>query len=155
MKQRRGATSTTAFGVGRRENHDASAFYARFTTPALSDDDTVVRAPDLGDGCLNGDARDMHQLPDSSVALVVTSPPYFVGKDYELEMERDGVPTSYLEYLEMLRDVFAECYRVLVPGGRAVVNVANLGRKPYIALSSRVNAMMEDIGFLMRGEVIE
>ena len=97
MTERRGATSTTAFGVGRRENHDASAFYARFTAPELSDDDTVVRAPDLGAGCLNGDARDMHQLPDRSVALVVTSPPYFVGKDYEVEMERDGVPTSYLE----------------------------------------------------------
>ena len=72
MTERRGATSTRAFGVGRRENHDASAFYARFTAPELSDDDQVVRAPDLGDGCLNGDARDMHQLPDRSVALVVT-----------------------------------------------------------------------------------
>ena len=90
MTERRGATespsttatSTTSFGVGRRENHDASAFYARFTPPTVSDDDVVVRAPDLGDGCLNGDARDMHQVPDASVALVVTSPPYFVGKDY-------------------------------------------------------------------------
>jgi hypothetical protein len=126
MTERRGATegpsttatSTTSFGVGRRENHDASAFYDRFTPPTVSDDDVVVRAPDLGDGCFNGDARDMHQVPDASVALVVTSPPYFVGKDYEVEMERDGVPASYLEYLGMLRDVFAECVRVLEPGGR-------------------------------------
>ena len=155
MKQRRGATSTATFGVGRRENHDASAFYARFTTPALSDDDTVVRAPDLGDGCLNGDARDMHQLPGSSVAFVVTSPPYFVGKDYELEMERDGVPTSYLEYLEMLRDVFAECVRVMEPGGRIAVNVANLGRKPYRSLSADVIGILQDeLGLLLRGEVV-
>ena len=155
MTERRGATSTTAFGVGRRENHDASAFYARFTAPELSDDDTVVRAPDLGDGCLNGDARDMHQLPDRSVALVVTSPPYFVGKDYEVEMERDGVPTSYLEYLAMLTDVFAECVRVLEPGGRIAVNVANLGRKPYRSLSADVIHILQDqLGLLLRGEVV-
>ena len=155
MTQRRGATSTTAFGVGRRENHDSSSFYSRFTAPVLSDDDLVVQAPDLGAGCLNGDARDMHQLPDSSVALVVTSPPYFVGKDYELEMERDGVPTSYLEYLEMLRDVFAECVRVLEPGGRIAVNVANLGRKPYRSLSADVIRILQDeLGLLLRGEVV-
>ncbi len=148
-------TSTTSFGVGRRENHDASAFYDRFTPPTLSDDDVVVRAPDLGDGCLTGDARHMHQLPDSSVALVVTSPPYFVGKDYELEMERDGVPTSYLEYLGMLRDVFAECARVLEPGGRIAVNVANLGRKPYRSLSADVIRILQDeLGLLLRGEVV-
>jgi site-specific DNA-methyltransferase (adenine-specific) len=159
MTERRGATttptSTTTFGVGRRENHDASAFYDRFTPPTLSDDDVVVRAPDLGDGCLNGDARDMHQLPDASVALVVTSPPYFVGKDYEVEMERDGVPTSYLEYLGMLRDVFAECVRVLEPGGRIAVNVANLGRKPYRSLSADVIRILQDeLGLLLRGEVV-
>lgn len=166
MSERRGAaptpgvaanlgTSTTSFGVGRRENHDASAFYDRFTAPTLSDDDVVVRAPDLGDGCLNGDARDMHQLPDSSVALVVTSPPYFVGKEYELSVERDGVPTSYLEYLGMLRDVFAECVRVLEPGGRIAVNVANLGRKPYRSLSADVIRILQDeLGLLLRGEVV-
>ena len=149
------ATSTTSFGVGRRENHDASAFYDRFTPPTVSDDDVVVRAPDLGDGCLNGDARDMHQVPDASVALVVTSPPYFVGKDYEVEMERDGVPTSYLEYLGMLRDVFAECVRVLEPGGRIAVNVANLGRKPYRSLSADVIGILQDeLGLLLRGEVV-
>lgn len=148
-------TSTRSFGAGRRENHDASAFYARFSPPTLTDDDSVVTAPDLGDGCLNGDARDMHQLPDNSVALVVTSPPYFVGKDYELEIEREGIPSSYFEYLEMLRDVFAECKRVLEPGGRIAVNVANLGRRPYRSLSADVMHMLQDeLGLLLRGEVI-
>ncbi|MBJ30797.1 MAG: hypothetical protein CL466_05175 [Acidimicrobiaceae bacterium] len=148
-------TSTRSFGVGRRERHDASAFYARFTPPAVSDDDAVATAPDLGDGCLNGDARDMYQIPDGSVALVVTSPPYFVGKDYELEMERDGVPSSYLEYLQMLRDVFAECVRVLEPGGRIAVNVANLGRRPYRSLSADViRILQDDLGLLLRGEVV-
>jgi len=53
-----------------------------------------------------------------------------------------------------LKDVFAECYRVLTPGGRMVVNVANLGRKPYIPLTSHVNLIMHELGFLHRGEVI-
>ena len=80
----------------------------------------------------------MDAIADGSVALVVTSPPYFAGKQYEEELEREGVPSSYLEYLEMLTDVFAECVRKLEPGGRIAVNVANLGRKPYRSLSADV-----------------
>ena len=158
MRERRQATSTTAFGVGRRENHDASAFYARFHPPEVSDDDTVATAPDLGDGCILGDARDMHHLPDASVALVVTSPPYFVGKEYESALaaaDGDGIPTSYLDYLSMLVEVFAECVRVLEPGGRIAVNVANLGRKPYRSLSADViRILQDDLGLLLRGEVV-
>jgi len=79
-------TATSNFGVGKREGHDASAFYARFTAPALSDEARIATAPDLGDGCLHGDARHMAELPANSVALVVTSPPYFAGKQYEQEL---------------------------------------------------------------------
>jgi site-specific DNA-methyltransferase (adenine-specific) len=97
----------------------------------------------------------MHTVADGSVALVVTSPPYFAGKQYEEELERDGVPSSYLEYLELLRDVFEECVRKLEPGGRIAVNVANLGRKPYRSLSADVIAILQDdLGLLLRGEVI-
>src|SRR3989442_14345796 len=88
-------------------------------------------------------------------AVVLRSPPYFAGKQYEEELEREGVPSSYLEYLEMLRAVFAECVRTLEPGGRIAVNVANLGRKPYRSLSSDVIRMLEeDLGLLLRGELI-
>nr|WP_249420240.1 site-specific DNA-methyltransferase [Rhabdothermincola salaria] len=97
----------------------------------------------------------MDAVADGSVALVVTSPPYFAGKQYEEELARDGVPASYLEYLEMLRDVFAECARVLEPGGRIAVNVANLGRKPYRSLSADViRILQDDLGLLLRGEVV-
>ena len=86
---------------------------------------------------------------------MVTSPPYFAGKRYEEELERDGVPASYLEYLELLREVFAECVRTLEPGGRIAVNVANLGRKPYRSLSADVIRILEDdLGLLLRGEII-
>lgn len=110
---------------------------------------------ELTDPFFHGDARDMAAIPDNSVALVVTSPPYFAGKQYEEELERDGIPSTYLEYLDLLRDVFAECVRTLEPGGRIAVNVANLGRKPYRSLSSDVTQILErDLGLLLRGEVL-
>jgi len=97
----------------------------------------------------------MDQIQDGSVALVVTSPPYFAGKKYEEELDREGVPSSYLEYLDLLREVFAECKRKLEPGGRIAVNVANLGRKPYRSLSADViKILQDDLHLLLRGEVI-
>jgi site-specific DNA-methyltransferase (adenine-specific) len=151
----RRTTATSNFGVGKREGHDASAFYARFSPPELDRSGVVNPVPALGHGCIHGDARRMTKLPDNSVALVVTSPPYFAGKQYEEELEREGVPASYLEYLELLRDVFKECARVLEPGGRIAVNVANLGRKPYRSLSADViRILQDDLGLLLRGEVV-
>lgn len=153
--RRRRPTSTSAFGVGRRESHDASGFYGRFTPPILSDDDDVYGEVDgLGDGCFEGDSRFMTRLPDNSVALVVTSPPYFVGKEYEEAVGRGEIPESYEQYLVMLKEVFAECRRVLEPGGRIAVNVANLGRKPYRSLSADVIGTFENLGLLLRGEII-
>jgi site-specific DNA-methyltransferase (adenine-specific) len=158
MAERR-PTSTSNFGVGRRENHDASAFYARFQAPEISKDDTVLAPADvdtaIGDPIKLGDARNMVDVPTGSVALVVTSPPYFAGKQYEEDLSADGIPSSYREYLELLEDVFAECARTLEPGGRIAVNVANLGRKPYRSLSADVTAILQDrLRLLLRGEII-
>ena len=89
----------------------------------------------------------MDELPDNSVHLMVTSPPYNVSKEYDDDL-------SLNEYLNLLNTVWRETYRVLVPGGRACVNVANLGRKPYIPLHSYVIEGMQKIGYLMRGEII-
>lgn len=151
----RRTTSTSNFGVGRREGHDASGFYDRFRPPELSTDDTVAPPTPVAEPFVCGDARSMVAVADNSVALVVTSPPYFAGKQYEEELERDGVPSSYLEYLQMLTDVFAECVRTLEPGGRIAVNVANLGRKPYRSLSADVIRILEhDLGLLLRGELV-
>ena len=147
-------TATSNFGVGRRESHVADAFYARFEAPELSADEHV-NPHEAGVSRLCGDARRMDALADDSVALVVTSPPYFAGKQYEEELDREGVPGSYIEYLALLRDVFAECKRVLEPGGRIAVNVANLGRKPYRSLAADVMTILQDdLRLLPRGEIV-
>ncbi len=150
----RPGTSTSSFGVSRRENHDASSFYERFTPPEISTDATV-EAPTEVDCVILGDARDMSRVRDNSVALVVTSPPYFAGKRYEEALGKGGIPATYLEYLGMLRDVLGECVRVLEPGGRIAVNVANLGRRPYRSLASDVMAILQDdLRLLLRGEIV-
>ncbi len=155
LDRRRRPTSTSNFGVGRRENHDATAFYERFSPPELSGDDTILPPVPVDEPFQKGDSRNMDAVADGSVALVVTSPPYFAGKQYEEELERDGVPSSYVEYLELLTDVFADCKRTLEPGGRIAVNVANLGRKPYRSLSADViRILQDDLGLLLRGEVV-
>jgi DNA modification methylase len=164
VSDRRKSTATTAFGVGRRESHDSSQFYDRFTPPEITTDDTVTPIPESVPAIHHRDSREIADvLPAGSVALVVTSPPYFVGKEYELAVTGDpdtrgsvpSVPTSYLGYLEMLHDVFRACVEVLEPGGRIAVNVANLGRKPYRSLSADViKILQDDLGLLLRGEII-
>ncbi|HZI38925.1 MAG TPA: DNA methyltransferase, partial [Acidimicrobiia bacterium] len=156
MTGRRRATATSAFGVGKRENHDASGFYARFTPPVVSKDETVNPPDPVSlDRIVCGDARAMAEVADNSVALVVTSPPYFAGKEYEVALGQGHIPASYLDYLQMLEDVFAECVRKLEPGGRIAVNVANLGRRPYRSLSADVTTILQDrLGLLLRGEIV-
>jgi len=150
----RKSTSTSSFGVSKRERHDASAFYARFEPPALSDDDTVDPTKVI-DEIFCADARHMAEVKNASVALVVTSPPYFAGKAYEEALGQGSIPATYIEFLQMLEDVFAECVRTLEPGGRIAVNIANLGRKPYRSLAADVTSILQDrLRLLLRGEIV-
>lgn len=153
-------TTTSAFGVGRRESHDASAFYERqlyqdrgrqtADIPSPTAGDTTARTlPDAAwtDQIYCQSATQMTPIPDNSVALAFTSPPYNVGKDYDDDMSMDA-------YLALIAAVAAETYRVLLPGGRFVINIANLGRKPYIPLHAHFYQIHERVGFLPMGEVI-
>jgi DNA modification methylase len=149
----RRSTATASFGSSRRESHDATGFYERFVAPELSDDSTVAR-PKKKDVIHRHDARDMSMVESNSVALVVTSPPYFAGKEYERSLGQHGVPGTYFEYLDLLHAVFEECKRVLEPGGRIAVNIANLGRRPYRSLAGDVTEILQDLGLLLRGEVV-
>lgn len=145
-------TQTSSFGTNGRINHDSSKFYNsklynNFNI-VLCDD---VQENEIKDEYLNtiilSSAERMKELPNNSIHLMITSPPYNVSKEYDQDL-------SFDEYLQLLKNVFQEVYRVLVNGGRACINIANLGRKPYIPLSSYINLMMIEIGFNMRGEII-
>ena len=144
-------TCTQTFGTGKREGHDASCYYRRKLckdVPESTIDHTVNTVqPHLLDRIFQTSSERMSELPDNSVSLMVTSPPYNVGKDYDLDLSRD-------EYLDFLGRVLEETQRVLVPGGRIAFNIANLGRKPYIPLNGLVSALATDLGLLMRGEII-
>ena len=148
--RKRAKTVTSSFGVSKREGHDSSKYYSgRMYQELLQESDTGIKnslPKDRENTILCADSRKI-DIPDNCVHLMVTSPPYNAAKEYDDDL-------TLQEYLDLLREVFEECYRVLVPGGRAVINVANLGRKPYIPLSSHINLIMQEIGFLMRGEVI-
>ncbi len=148
---RRG-TRTSAFGSPGRASHDASLFYSSRLYQGLPQEEKVplvenpVPASAL-DRIFCHSAEQMVHLPDCSVHLMVTSPPYNVGKEYDEDFTLE-------EYLAFLERVWREVWRVLVPGGRACINVANLGRKPYIPLNALITQQMMALGFLMRGEII-
>lgn len=138
-----------AFGTRSRESYDSEEFYSRKmmagedTTSPVAKPDNPVDANQL----YAHSSTSMTEVPDNSIHLMVTSPPYNVGKEYDDDMTEK-------EYRDLLRSVWAETYRVLVHGGRACINVANVGRKPYIPLSALITQDMLDIGFLMRGQII-
>jgi site-specific DNA-methyltransferase (adenine-specific) len=96
------------------------------------------------------DCRAMREVDDDSVQLIVTSPPYNVGKEYA--QHRDAM--EWREYLAFLNDVWRECARVLCRGGRLAVNIANTGRKPYVPLNAYIAQQLIELGLLMRGEII-
>ncbi len=149
---KRKSTVTSSFGSPGREGHDSSAFYntrlyAERAAQRLETEAYTENLPPEIDTIFNTSSEAMEELPDCSVHLMVTSPPYNVGKDYDNDLTLE-------EYLAFLMRVWKETYRVLVPGGRACINVANLGRKPYIPLHASIMRDMIDLGFLMRGEII-
>lgn len=98
----------------------------------------------------NRDSRDLSFIPDGVVDLVVTSPPYNVGKAYATH--GDSLPLD--EYLALLEAVWKECYRVMAPGGRIAINVAGVDRKPYLPLPAYITVQMERLGFMNRGMAI-
>ena len=151
-RHRRKGTESSAFGAPGRICHDSSRFYdskmyaGRKTSDPVEHIENPVPAEKL-DSIFCKSSEDMDELPDCSVHLMVTSPPYNVKKEYDEDL-------SLEQYRNLLRKVFSETYRVLVTGGRACVNVANLGRRPYIPLHRYIIEDMEALGFLMRGEIL-
>jgi len=143
-------TKTSNFGVSKREGHDSSTFYRGklYKKQIIDKTDEITNPINKHlNKIICQDSRNMKQIPDSSIHLMITSPPYNVGKEYDEDLNLD-------EYLQLLRDVFSEVHRILVNGGRACINIANVGRKPYIPYHKYIIDVMLDLGFLMRGEII-
>ena len=145
-------TQTSSFGSVLRESHSSKKFYSsklfeEFRIPK----NVEYRQVEIPKNDLNKlyckSSENMDEIPDDSIHLMITSPPYNVGKEYDNDLTLD-------EYLELLTEVFGQTYRKLVTGGRACINIANIGRKPYIPLHAMVIEIMLDLGFLMRGEII-
>lgn len=151
-KGKRRSTRTSSFGSPGRISHDSSSFY---NSRLYHDRKPTEKAPyientipaDKLDRLFHKSSEDMSELPEYSVHLMVTSPPYNVQKEYDEDLTLE-------EYLAFLSRVLRETYRVLVPGGRACINIANLGRKPYLPLHAFLIHEMLELGFLMRGEII-
>ncbi len=160
-------TKTYEFGMSRRESHDSADFYNRnmYKNGAASPFRPIL-GQDLESGAIDPKRRiearpvdewadriychsseDMKHVPNESVGLAFTSPPYNAGKTYDDDLDLN-------EYLRLIGRVGAEVYRTLVPGGRYVVNIANLGRKPYIPMHAYFYAVHMEVGFLPAGEVI-
>ncbi len=145
-------TQTSSFGSVLRESHSSKKFYSsklfeEFKIPKSIE----FKESEIPENDLNilycKSSENMDEIPDNSIHLMITSPPYNVGKEYDNDLTLD-------EYLELLTSVFSETYKKLVTGGRACINIANIGRKPYIPLHAMVIETMLDLGFLMRGEII-
>jgi site-specific DNA-methyltransferase (adenine-specific) len=151
MEQLAKGSQTSSFGTISRINHNADKFYNSnlYKGFKINKNNTTENLfpNELLNTIINGSSEDMSAIPDNSLQLMITSPPYNVTKDYDDNL-------TLKEYLDLLGNVFSETYRVLVNGGRACVNVANIGRKPYIPLATHITNLMLDIGFLMRGEII-
>jgi len=152
VRRQRKGTKTSSFGSPGRIGHDASTFYASKLYEGLPKEQSIeyVENPinsDYIDTIMVKSSEYMDELPSSSIHLMVTSPPYNVGKDYDNNLTLN-------EYRNFLKRVWSDVYRVLVPGGRVCINIANLGRKPYIPLNSFIHEDMIELGYLSRGEII-
>ncbi len=149
-------TEMLKFGTSSRVGHKSDKFYerkmyseTRRNKPSKPNQEHEEKecSDDVVNRIYNHSSTDMHELPDNSVHLMITSPPYNVGKEYDDDL-------TECEYSDLLESVWRETHRVLAPGGRACINVANVGRKPYIPLNALISSQMVKMGYLMRGEII-
>ena len=135
-------TSYFKIGSGSRKG-----FVSKFQDKELKEIINQNKISKLRNKIITKSSENMNELIDNCISLTITSPPYNIGKDSDEDLSDD-------EYWKMITKVFEEVYRVTESGGRLVVNVANLGRKPYIPFSKYFIEIILEIGFLMRGEII-
>lgn len=92
----------------------------------------------------------MRKIPDDSIHLAITSPPYNVGKEYDNHFDK----MEYKKYLSWLNKVWKETKRVLVPGGRFALNIAPTGIKNFIPIHHDFADQLRKLGMVFRTEII-
>jgi site-specific DNA-methyltransferase (adenine-specific) len=109
---------------------------------------------------INGDSRQMSELKDRSIHLIITSPPYWQLKDYGSK-NQIGFNDSYESYINHLNLVWSECFRVLHDGCRLCINIGDqfarsvyYGRYKVIPIHSEIIKFCETIGFDFMGQII-
>src|SRR4030067_2594008 len=113
-------SKTSSFATSSRITHDSSTYYGSRLYSELPTNNGGETLPDhdfpaeFENKIILRSSEDMKEIPDNSLHLMVTSPPYHVTKEYDQDL-------SLVEYLQLLREVFSETYRVLVNGGRGCV----------------------------------
>ena len=108
---------------------------------------------------VNGDSRKMNFIESDSVGLVVTSPPYWNKADYGDSKRNLGTIERYSDFIEGIRPVFEECYRVLAPGRKLCVVTANVNQHTdhgllTFPLATDFAVLLRQIGFVMINEII-
>ena len=151
-KTKKSRTKTSDFGSSGRYSHDSTKFYSSklYNGADIKNNHEYFETPiskEITNRIFHKSSEIMSEVPDSSVHLMITSPPYNVGKIYDEDMSLD-------DYRSFIRKIMKEVYRCLVPGGRICLNIANLGRKPYIPLEAYITEDLISLGFLMRGQII-
>ena len=117
--------------------------------------ESVVRGRQTSHELIHGNARSASALAERSVHLVVTSPPYWTLKRYNDHDEQLGHVADYDEFIAGLDEVWSNCYRALVPGGRLIINVGdvclsrkkNNGRHTVVPLHATIQEHCKAIGF--------
>src|SRR3989338_11436669 len=92
----------------------------------------------------------LKKLPSNSIHLVITSPPYNVGKDYDNHNDK----MDYQEYLNWLNEVWKETKRILVPGGRFCLNIAPTGIKDFVPTHHDFTTQLRKLGMKFRTEIV-
>ena len=152
VSRKRIKTSTKSFGSSKKETHDSTYFYDSklFNTQKIVQQKSIIQneiSKEVLNKVHNKDSKNIDFIPDDSIHLIITSPPYNNSKEYDEDL-------SLEEYLKLINDVMVEAHRILIRGGRICINIANIGRKPYIPLSTYIDQIMIKIGFLPRGQII-
>lgn len=117
--------------------------------------ESVVRGLKTSHDLILGDSRSASALPDNSIHLVVTSPPYWTLKRYNDHANQLGHVADFDEFIADLDEVWKNCHRALVPGGRLICNVGdvclsrrmNNGRHTVVPLHATIQEHCKAIGF--------